>query len=601
MALTALAIVAVLLLSYVWSLRGFFSALVHLICVVIAGGIAFAVWEPVGYLLLSSAPLRGFASGLVDIAWGLALALPFAISLGLLRALADGILRANAQVEPAINYIGGGVCGLLSAIISVGVLVIALGYVRRPPMPFYESLEYSNASPGAVEQKREFLRPRVDEWTAALYTKLSERLFNTLNPLGRWAPHVADMPSANRMSFDEGRGRTALRPKDVKFIGTYAVGDMASGAPFTADLTGDEWNPGPQKPVDIHGEPLTTGYVFGVAVNLQPGATDRGQFLIGATQAQLVVESADRSERKVLHPIALCTQSDKTDTKEFARFRFDSPELYFASVGAATDRYMAFEFAVPTTSAQRFRPIAMYIKGCRINLEASTQPAVFESTQERDDAVRSQSLFGGTDGAGRNLDSTGAAVVEYNPRRGIDSSQTGISTGASLGFSMQNTERGTALTTVEAPRGGHEITTGDGNFNINVTKMGNVDRNLRINGFAVPNDSVLVRVNVTDKVPTSLLADNAASADRSQPAQVMDPTGTAYDCVGYIYKDAERIRIRYTLESPLRMLSEAPAVSRSKSDQNMILLFRVNRGVKIEKFVIGSKVIAEFNPPLTLN
>jgi len=133
-----------------------------------------------------------------------------------------------------------------------------------------------------------------------------------------------------------------------------------------------------------------------------------------------------------------------------------------------------------------------------------------------------------------------------------------------------------------------------------VTKRGNVDANLRVRGFVVPNDSVLARVNITDNVPTSLLADDAVSIDRSQPAQLLDAAGNAYDCVGYVYQDAERIRVRYTLEAPLRMLQEAPAVSRSKSDQKMILLFRVNRGVTISKFVVGPKVLAEYDPPLAV-
>ncbi len=41
-----LSIGLVVLIAYVWMGRGFLSSFLNLVCVLIAGGIAFAVWEP---------------------------------------------------------------------------------------------------------------------------------------------------------------------------------------------------------------------------------------------------------------------------------------------------------------------------------------------------------------------------------------------------------------------------------------------------------------------------------------------------------------------------------------------------------------------------
>src|SRR5215813_3532623 len=113
MVMVAIIVVVVGLTSYVWSTRGFFSALIHMACVIAAGAIAFGLWEPLGYLLLDMSGDRGFGSLIRDVSWGLALALPFALSLALLRAGVDKLLPMNAQCDPTVDYIGGAACGLV--------------------------------------------------------------------------------------------------------------------------------------------------------------------------------------------------------------------------------------------------------------------------------------------------------------------------------------------------------------------------------------------------------------------------------------------------------------------------------------------------------
>ena len=49
----------VLLIGYWWANQGVFSALLHLLCVIAAGVIALAFWEPLMYkVLLRCCPVR---------------------------------------------------------------------------------------------------------------------------------------------------------------------------------------------------------------------------------------------------------------------------------------------------------------------------------------------------------------------------------------------------------------------------------------------------------------------------------------------------------------------------------------------------------------
>lgn len=593
MVTAGVAILAVLLLTYVWVLRGFFSALVHLVCVVIAGGVAFAAWEPLSLLILNAAPTRGFMSGLADVAWGLGLALPFAISLALLRAVADGILRANASCEPAVDFLGGGICGLFAAIISVGIFVLSAGMLRNSPLTSTLATYTNQAvSPGSIERQKEFFRPYVDELTVAFYERLSERAFRTPRPLARWRPDMEAFPSTQVMSFNDGKARNTARASDLKFVGMYTVGDAQRGQPLDASIMADSWNATAQKAIKLNGEQISSGHLVGVVINFQPGAREKeGQVFVGNSQVQLVAESPDQTDRVTIHPIAIVCQTDKTDIVEYARFRFDSPELFIASVGATSDAIMAFEFAVPAG----YRPLAAYFKGARIDLESVPAGAAFETAFERDQAIDGKTLLGEAGGA-REFQA-GGDKLEYNPKRPPDSTTTGLAFNQSLGFTIQKGSED-SLQVSEGARSGYDITGGEAKLGKNAIGKGNVDANLRISRFGVPPDSVLGRIVAHGDGITSLLKPSAGDVDRTQPPQLIDDNGRAYDCIGYVYEDSDKYHIRYTLESPLRSLSEAPTLSRSRGDQKLVLLFRVNRGVSISKWVVGNKVIAEYAPPI---
>jgi hypothetical protein len=128
--------------TYVWCTRGFFSSLIHMVCVIAAGAIAFGVWELLAVLIRDNAPERGGFSWVQGSAMGLALAVPFAASIAILRGFVDKMLPANAQCEKSADYVGGALCGMVSGVISGGIVVLSAGFLRAGP----EFLGYAPAS-----------------------------------------------------------------------------------------------------------------------------------------------------------------------------------------------------------------------------------------------------------------------------------------------------------------------------------------------------------------------------------------------------------------------------------------------------------------------
>ena len=406
MAMLLLTVIIVGVTAYIWSLRGFFSSLIHMACVVAAGAIAFGVWEPLSYFFLNQAGDRGFSSTLGGVAWGLGLALPFAGSLALLRAGIDKLLPANAQCETTVDYVGGGVCGLVSGIISAGIMMLSIGYLRlEPGFGGYRPVIFTTgAGRGSLEATHETLVPWVDRWTARLYTGLSLTTLRTDEPLARWHPDLETEGGALRTTY-EGRSRNTLKPSSFALLGWYTVGNPPGNEKIES-LTPDAWADTPQKFTDLRGEQIGSGYLAGFVVKFNSGAREKtGQVVVGNGQVRLVVKSGqDDDDTRALHPIAVVTNVDDPTKVEYARFRYDSDETYISSVGGASDASMAFEFPIPAG----YTPLALYLKGTRVDLEGKA-PTTYDDAAARDTDIQGGKLMG-MGNVGPILDANGNPV-----------------------------------------------------------------------------------------------------------------------------------------------------------------------------------------------
>ncbi|NBX32940.1 MAG: hypothetical protein EBR07_09475 [Planctomycetes bacterium] len=99
MIISVIAIAAILLITYWWSNNGAFSALVHFFCVVTSGAIAFGVWEPLSYRMLSSSAGE-YSKGLVLVG-------VFVGLLAILRIFTDRFIPMNLSIPRLADVVVG--------------------------------------------------------------------------------------------------------------------------------------------------------------------------------------------------------------------------------------------------------------------------------------------------------------------------------------------------------------------------------------------------------------------------------------------------------------------------------------------------------------
>jgi hypothetical protein len=590
MLMILIAVATVGAVTYLWVTRGFMSSLIHMLCVLVAGAIAFGVWEPLSMFLLNSAPDRGFGSFLSDIAWGLGLALPFAISLALLRVSVDALLPFNAQCDPAVDYIGGGVCGFVSGVISAGIMVLSIGFLRvAPDFWGHSPLQYTTQnSRGSLERPAGSFVPWVDRITATLYSNLSLTTLRTSTPMAVWHPEFDTYPGALRQTY-EGKSRTTIKPKDFEVIGWYNVGDPQRPVALN-ELLVDHWNDVAQRITDIHGQNITSGYMTGLVVRFKSGARERGGFIVaGNGQLRLVCEPTDGSgASRALHPVAVITRTADPTKTDYARFRFDSDGMYISSVGGEADAVMAFEFPVP----QGFRPLALYVKGVRYPLADRKAGKAFESPKVRDEALRS-GKFEGMANAGMPIrDAEGNPIVISQGDANMWTPAL-VQVGPGMPFIIQKGIEG-SLAVSQFGRA-WQVDSGEAKFTKAALERGRgIDTKIQINRFSVDESTALVKIDISPGVRPAEFSRILETAERDVPPELIDTNGRRFQAVGFIYDDGNITHLRYTRGQPIRGLSELPSVSRNTPERRLTLLFIVSRGVEIKELRIGRSLVEEY-------
>lgn len=586
------------LMAYLWALRGFFSALLHLAAVIIAGAIAFALWEPLAYLILDKSPKDGFLSFFESTAWAAGLIVPFAAGVAILRALTDHFVRGNLIIDKSIDYVGGGICGVLTGVITAGIVVLATGTLWvGSSFLGYQRLDWSGST-GMLQRTGKLWVP-ADDIVAGVYSKLS---LTTLEPnpdhaLARLYPALADAPASMRLTIDKGKGRHTIRPSDFSLAKYYTVGVDDSWSAFEGtnvkDLNTDTFNATPKDIYDIQGESLAKpgAYIAGFTIDFKSGARekDAGQVAMTAGQVRLVCADDD-GERVEVFPVAIVTRSDTGSAVDYGRHRFDSQWFTPASLTEAEPR-MAFEFVVPAG----YRPAALYVKNVRVGLTDKTPDRRFASQWDRQQAIADGSIAQGKND--QPLDTSKAIVVQI----GTQPDSQGITLDSHLprGLQIQDgTQRG--LSTNEQ----RLIVNGTETYTAKSLSKRITEAKLRINQFAVTRGSAMVQIQIT---PTRQSASPAVDlskppldeARRDEPIYLVDANSVKYSCIGYIYKDRSTIQIRYTRSQSLSGLQDLPSLpNRSRNDQEITLLFEPTTGAKIAGFAIGDQQLVTFSPPI---
>lgn len=596
MLFTIFALAGVLVFTWVWVIRGFFSAFLHMLCVLAAGAVAFAVYEPLTLLLLSQAPDRGFGTIFRDTAHGISLGMSFALSLAILRVVVDKAVPNNLKFNDNVEYIGAGVCGLATGIVTVGFVLMSLSLMRFGPDKPVQGLVFTEEGGGArgsVVRNSSPFRPYVDEWTAQAYSWMSRGTLATGDSLAKWHPNFHEEGSAMRTTF-AGQSRNSSKPEEFKLIQWYALGDIDRGGSIST-LMKDRWQPGlNQRVIGLDGEEISNGYVAGIVVEFDAQARELGggaKIVLGNAQVRLVAEQAGTGVTRAFHPSAVISQADAQEPT-LARFRFDAKESFIASVGGGAKAIMSFEFALP----RAYRPIAVYIRGARITLE-SEPDMTFATTTARDDAVTTLE-YGGIDLA--DMDHSQAVPLKtMNGRQELQPTDYHLYLQANLPGRLlikKGTERGLEVFKGENDRY-YTIVGGVEQFRSAELQGIFIEPNLRVGAFAEPRDIRIVQADVGRDSPLALNGSVFQSLSGNQAPMLVDERGQLYPPVGYICREDANAYIGFTPGQPITDLSKLPfTVSRSRAVQDVFLIYRVSGGVKIVAMVADDKVIATWDP-----
>ena len=208
MVLNIAVVVLVLLIGYWWANQGLFSAIIHLVCVIVAGALALSLWEPLVYGLL----MRG--SFFDSYAMGAGLLMTFVVTLVILRVATNKLVPANVMLPKWANLGFGYPVGLTSGVLTVGLLLIGLGMVQseRSLLGF---VGYGRANAGKVGQIGGLWLP-VHKLTDEFYSRLSVGALSTGQPLRHYNPNLYQQSaSLLRDSFRGGRGQVSMRPSEA--------------------------------------------------------------------------------------------------------------------------------------------------------------------------------------------------------------------------------------------------------------------------------------------------------------------------------------------------------------------------------------------------
>lgn len=591
----------VLGLAYAWMVRGFFNAFIHLLCVLVSGAVAFALWEPLSFLIMGLSPERGFLSFIESAAWGLGLLIPFSVCLLLTRVLTDKVIKANLTNATAADYAGGAVCGLGVGVITAGVFVIGTQSLRLPTNLGFRPVWYSEdrtAGAGSLVYTNRLWIP-ADRITASVYRGLSEGSMSSSESLAKWQPNLEVSGFAARISPGDGAGRNIIDPDDFRITKVYTIGtpDRPVEARELLTLPGSA---APQRYVDVRGRAPgadglpSKGVLMGVVIEFSPGAKESGrgggQLIVSNGQIQMIARNQTTSESVMLFPLAAISENIEADGR-LGRWMFDSNDVYISSVGASSQPVLGFEFLVP----EGYEPIGLSVRQTRRLARDFPEPVALASTAERDARVASGAIFR-AEGARtvRQRDASNAVTIPVGTTEQLAAG--GVIVGNSIGDVTSSQTARSRVTLDEE----NQIADGQAKFDLAEIGRGNVPpgRSMRVDTFALGRNQTMVQIDVSAGMPASFLSEAARLASTSDSLVLIDTNGNEYQAIGFIYRDREIFELRYTLGNTLGGVTDTPPISTARDDQRLVILFVVTTGAEVEQFAIGDTVIARFEPAL---
>lgn len=335
MILSIIVIVFVLLAAYWWGNAGAFDALMHLVCVVAAGLIAVAVWEPLNAIAF-------LGGGFSEFGWGVTLGGTFLVALLLLRLVSDIASPTRPRLPRWAEWAVGVPLGAVSGLFTIGLLLIAAGHMSmKRELLGYEGM-HRRVGAGKIEQHE--ARSPVTMSMRFAAGMLNFASSGSMRPsfgkasLARWRPDIAgDGGSLLRDSLEGGQGRLAVGPAGVSVVGTWFDPAFAL-----------ESGPG----------------AYAVLLSVKRPAYDTGGgFSLSASQARLIDGGTGRSA----FPAEFSNGTEESG-ESLVRGVFSGDATYLATPGSTQESFACLLFSASELSRKPGSPLFLQLKGLRFDL-----------------------------------------------------------------------------------------------------------------------------------------------------------------------------------------------------------------------------------------
>jgi hypothetical protein len=542
--LNVLVVAAIGFIAYWWINQGALSAVLHCICVIVAGALAFAVWEPLVVTFL----LKGGAFD--NYAWGMTLGLVFAVLLLVLRVASDKLVPFDIPLQKYASGAISAVAGVVSGVLTVGIILIACGFIQGP----IDLLEFTGYARDAKNRGQPAPIGRL--WVDA--PKLTESFFATvsrggLSPTGKGSfassqPEIAQMAlSLHKDTFKKGDARTTIPP------------DAVSGLELVFDPSGGSNGAG--------------GYAVKFTVDTK--AFDQGQFILSAAQARL----ADASSRpKVMYPRQFNQPMEDGSTRTYS---FEDPGNYATTPPAQQSGTFVLMFdAPPSGPASGASPkgeINFFLKGLRFNFKQIPIESGGIARLSGSESGQAPPGFDAVKEGGGFVTDAQDLVAVINTLR-----PASLSTNDVKSLEFKTTD------------GGNFISGGTSSFPKGASVT--ISRSLIVKGFLCQPNTTIVMVDVSRgrERGMDIWGDRDTKVKElvdSSPLELVDRLGKGFRPVGYVWERQTDVEICFEPSKPFPTVASLPPQP-SSGENSLRLVFIVPIGSEIVGLRVGKISVA---------
>ncbi len=521
------------LIGYWWATQGVFSGLLHLLCVIVAGAIAFAFWEPVTIgLLLRGSPFDNFA-------WGVSFIGLFVVPLFILRLATNKLVPANVDLPQWANLTFGFPIGVASGVLTMGMILLGTGFVQSQRDVFgYTGTVRNPDKLGQITHVGPSLWLPVHQLTSEFYSWLSVTSLSTGQPLRQYYPDLHKVSASEfRDTYGGGRGQVAITPNAATIRSVTMCPDLNRCA---------------------------------VRVKFAAEARDFGtQLTLSSAQVRLVSKADNQSRPYVAHPQKW---SQPTKDGSTALYPFDDISNYATTVPGQETAIMEFDF--PWPNAQTRVPAFIQIKGVRFNLPRPEHVNGAEYERRL--------------GSPSSVQAFSAAPVDFT---GGGQLTTGTDIQITYSIRPVSASKNQLPGTIHVNSEGF-ITDGYGKFT-----RGGVPpaRKLRLKGIVESEGTKIVQLTVRRGSAADIFnpALRQLAGDNATP-MLVDSLGRTYRAIGYIYDRGDSVDVSFSPRRPIRTVAELPQLSLS-GGRKLRLIFSVTEGVQLVGLRLGDIPVASCN------